>query len=209
MYDNLKKYFSKIASGFDSISEIRKSNLNSIISYVENKIADGKPVNLIFICSHNSRRSQMAQIWAQTSAILYSVPNIQTFSGGTEVTAFNQRAIAALTKAGFQIDKITTGKNPVYNVRFDDKYQPLECYSKVYNESPNPQSNYCAVMTCSDADANCPIVAGADERVAIPYDDPGDFDGTEHEDHAYNDACLKISIEMFYIFKNINFKIIS
>ncbi|MCK4776283.1 MAG: protein-tyrosine-phosphatase, partial [Candidatus Krumholzibacteria bacterium] len=64
--------------------------------------------------------------------------------------------------------------------------------------------DFCAVMTCSQADKNCPVVVGASMRVAIPYDDPKAFDGTDQEAANYDERCRQISREMLYLFSAVN-----
>jgi len=128
---------------------------------------------------------------------------VDTVSGGTEATAFNPRAVAVMQRAGFVIEKTTGGDNPVYTVRYGDVAPAMEAFSKVYNDPPNPSEDYCAVMTCSQADANCPIVHGAAERVSIPFGDPKDFDGTDRETAKYDERCRQISVEMLYVFSRV------
>lgn len=90
----------------------------------------GEKAELIFICTHNSRRSHIAQVWAQTAATYYNVPNVVAYSGGTEATAFNPRAVKAMEEAGFKITKTTEGTNPVYEVRFSDDATFIKAFSK-------------------------------------------------------------------------------
>jgi len=214
---SLEKYIESRAAEFDLIPEDRKEQLTQIALYVRGRLNSNQPAKLTFICTHNSRRSHLAQIWAKTAAAHFDVPNIETFSGGTEATAFNPRAIAALRRAGFEISspeptaninpaknnpaKINPAKdNPRYQVRFADSASPLECFSKVYNEPPNPKSDFCAIMTCSQADQSCPIVTGASLRIAIPYDDPKAFDNTPEETLKYDERSQQIAREMLYLF---------
>jgi len=79
----------------------------------------------------------------------------------------------------------------------------MECFSKVYAAAPNPQADFLAVMTCSDADAACPQVKGATKRFSLPYDDPKVFDGTAEEVFKYDERCQQIAREMFYLFSNV------
>jgi protein-tyrosine phosphatase/arsenate reductase len=188
-------------SNFDDIPEDRKAQLEKIALYVRKRIHEKRDVRLTFICTHNSRRSHMAQVWAEAAAAYYGVQNVSTFSGGTEATAFNPRAVAALQRAGFAIDKTDAGQNPVYEVRFGENAPVVKAYSKVYHAEPNPSEDFCAVMTCSQADENCPVVVGASMRVAIPYDDPKDFDDTDQEAGQYDERCRQISCEMLYLFR--------
>ena len=191
---------------FHKIPEERKELLKSLEDYISNKIKEGNEISFTFICTHNSRRSHMAQIWAQTSAEYYGIPNVNCYSGGTEAMAFNFRAVEAVKKAGFKIIKLDESDNPIYFVYYSDDKEALKCFSKVYNDPSNPQNDYAAIMTCSDADENCPIVFGAEARFPIRYNDPKEFDGTELEEKKYQERFDQIGTEMLFAFSNINRK---
>lgn len=155
------------------------------------------PVKLNFICTHNSRRSHIAQIWAAAGAAYFGTPGVETYSGGTGATAFNPRAVAALQRAGFQIDN-PGGKNPHYRVYFAEAHHPLICYSKTFDDPVNPKSGFAAIMTCSDADENCPFIPGAEFRLPLTYDDPKNADGTPEEAVRYDERVRQIGREILY-----------
>lgn len=184
---------------YDTISANRKAVLHHLIDYIQQQVHEGRPVLLNFICTHNSRRSHLSHIWAQTAADFYEIP-VQTFSGGTEATAFNPRAVASLIRLGFDIKKTDATDNPVYEVTFPKTGRRLPFYSKIYHEAPNPEEGYCAVMTCSEADEGCPVVRGAAARVAVPYIDPKAADDTPQEAATYDERARQIGGEMFYVF---------
>jgi arsenate reductase (thioredoxin) len=200
VYPELETYINAAIKDFDKIPEDRKAQLKKVSLFLKSKLSAEKKADLVFICTHNSRRSHMSQIWAQTAADYYGVKGISCFSGGTEGTAFNPRAVKALTKTGFKIIKTSEDKNPVYEVKYSDKAPILKAFSKKYSDEPNPKSNFCAVMTCSQADKTCPTIEGSALRVAIPYDDPKAFDGTPEEEAKYDERCKQIATEMLYIF---------
>lgn len=200
MYPDVQKYLDDRRQEFEQIPDDRKMQLKKIAVYVQNRIKAGEPAKLTFICTHNSRRSHLSQIWAAVAAAHYGLKGVETYSGGTEATAFNPRAIAALERAGLKIEKPSLGKNPRYAVRFQESGEPLLCFSKVYNESPNPSRDFCAVMTCSQADKSCPLVQGSSLRVAIPFDDPKVADDTAEEATKYDERSAQISREMLYLF---------
>lgn len=162
-------------------------------------------MRLTFICTQNSRRSHLAQLWAAIAADEYAVENVTTFSGGTEATAFNPRAVAALRRVGVVIPEPETSSNPRYEVRFSESSPrtPETCFSKVYDEAPNPQDGFCAVMTCTQADEACPYVPGADKRLALPYVDPKAADDTPQEAATYDERCEQIAREMLYVFSEV------
>lgn len=156
------------------------------------RIAKGQDAKLTFVCTHNSRRSHLTQIWTQIAAAHFGVNHVQTFSGGTEVTACNPRTVAALKRSGLRFS-ITeeSSSNPHYAVAFSDMEPPLICFSKVFNRPPNPSSNYWPVMTCSHADQNCPVAIGCDLRLAIRYEDPKVSDDTPQEAATYDERCAQ------------------
>lgn len=189
----------RLAEG-DAITAERRTALDAVATLVADRAARREPTRLTFICTHNSRRSQMAQLWAATAAHVFAVAGVETFSGGTEATAFNPRAVSALRRAGFVIEPFTDGANPIYEVRFAPGMEPIQAFSKRFDRPPNPGEGFAAVMTCSAADAACPVVPGAEVRFAIPYDDPKAHDGTEGEAEAYDERCRQIAREMLYLF---------
>ena len=199
-YTAVKSNIERYKNEFGQIPEERKIVLKKLAQFVEAKVAAGENTELIFICTHNSRRSHISQIWAQTAANYFSVPNVIAYSGGTEATAFNPRAVKAMEEAGFKIRKSTESTNPVYEVRFSDEATPIKAFSKKFDANGNPQSGFGAVMTCSHADQNCPIVGGAMARIVTPYDDPKDFDDTEQEAAKYTERVHQIGREILYAF---------
>jgi arsenate reductase len=199
LYPSIESYVSKREQEFEEISDERKSELQQLANYVGACIAKGQDAKLTFVCTHNSRRSHLTQIWTQIAAAHYGINHVQTFSGGTEVTACNPRTVAALKRCGLRFStKEESSSNPHYAVAFSDMEPPLVCFSKVFNRAPNPSSNYCAVMTCSHADQNCPVAIGCDLRLAIRYEDPKVSDDTPQEADTYDERCTQIAREMLY-----------
>jgi len=199
----LRDYLDDRLGELGEIPKIRRALLDTLVDLPGFKDPGQRPAPLVFICTHNSRRSQMAQLWALVAARHFSVSGVEAFSGGTEAMAFNPRAVAALRRAGFAIEFFSDGKNPVYEVWYEPEMEPIQAFSKIYDEPPNPTAGFAAVMTCSSADAACPVVPGADARIAIPYNDPKAFDGTEREAEAYDERCAQIAREMLYVFSKI------
>ncbi len=201
-YPELEAYAQSLLPAMEQIDEARKVRLQEISRYIEGCIRSNKPVKLTFICTHNSRRSHFGQIWAAAAAAWYGIENVQTYSGGTEATAFNPRAVRAVEQAGFKVDN-PGGDNPHYLVRFSDEGPVLECFSKKYDDLYNPQRDFAAIMTCSDADENCPFIPGAAFRAPITYEDPKVADGTPEEAARYDERCRQIAAEMFFVFSQV------
>jgi arsenate reductase len=175
--------------------------LQDFIDYIQKKKDANQPVNLNFICTHNSRRSQFSQIWAKTAAEFCGV-DINSFSGGVEVTAFNERAVASIKRAGFKVTQKGVG-NPKYFVFYSDDEDPIITFSKLYDDSANAPKGFAAIMTCSHADENCPFIPGAEARIPVRYEDPKAFDGTPEESDRYDERSLQIASEMLYVFSKV------
>ena len=203
IYIPLLRNIERCINDFDQIPEGRKDTLMDLSRFVEKKISAGKNAELIFICTHNSRRSHMAQLWAQAAAAYYNIPAVHAYSGGTEVTAVNSSAIKALEELGFRIRPTTKNENPVYEIRFSNDLPPLRGFSKKYDDPENPKRGFGAIMTCSHADQNCPFVEGAEKRMTISFDDPKDFDGTPEESKMYKERAYQIGREILYSFSQI------
>ncbi|THU39770.1 protein-tyrosine-phosphatase [Niastella caeni] len=196
----LNDYIENAKKDFDKIPADRKEQLKKIASYVQAKLNAEKKAGLIFICTHNSRRSHMGQLWAYAAANYYGIKGISSFSGGTEATAFHPNAIKALTNAGFSITKKGEGSNPKYEVKYAADAPAVTVFSKKYMDAPNPTTNFVAIMTCSQANEACPVVHGASVKIAIPYEDPKQADGKPNQDDVYNERCRQIATEILYAF---------
>lgn len=205
LYPRILSFLADREAERDLIPAERKLDLLKISKYISAKLQNGEPVLLTFICTHNSRRSHLSQIWARIAADYCGLPGIETFSGGTEATAMNPRAVTALRTVGLQIetDDAESG-NPLYTVHASEVLPPQECFSKVFNAAPNPTKNYCAVMTCSHADENCPVAMGCDLRVAVRYEDPKEADGTPMESDRYLERSSQICREMLWLMSQIS-----
>ncbi len=187
-----------------TISEERKQILDILKTYIQTKKDNHQNINLNFICTHNSRRSHLSQIWAQTMANNFKIKNVFCYSGGTEATAMFTVVEETLKKQGFHIDKLSNEKNPVYAIKFSENNNPIICFSKTFDADFNPSSNFAAIMTCSHADENCPFIAGAEQRIPVRYDDPKAFDNTPQQLEKYRERSLQIATELFYVFSQIN-----
>lgn len=202
MYPKIKKYCEQRIVEFDQITEERKATLQDIANYIRDKKTANQVIQLVYICTHNSRRSHFGQIWGAVAAAYYEMPTVLTYSGGTEATAFHSNALAAVARAGFEIKIVEDSENPLYEIIFGQDRSTV-CFSKKFNDPSNPQSNFAAIMTCSDADENCPFIPKVDIRIATTYDDPKVFDGTELQDDKYNERCAQIAREILYCFSEI------
>jgi len=203
MYKDLSSYIKSAVVEMDSIPRDRKEQLKTVADFVKAKKDSGETANLTFICTHNSRRSHLSQIWAAAAAAFYGIEQaVNTFSGGTEATAFYPSAVAAIERAGFRVHN-PGGDNPHYEVTYEENGKVLECFSKKYDDPFNAKEHLAAIMTCASADEQCPFIPGADLRVPIRYVDPKESDGTDKEGATYDERCKQIATEMLYMMSQI------
>lgn len=202
MYSVLKKSIEQLQ--LQNISEERKTVLQPLIDFVQQKVNDKQEININFICTHNSRRSHLSQVWAQVASAHFNIPNVHCYSGGTEETALFPKVAETLTNQGFSIFKIADSNNPVYAIKYNDNALPVIGFSKKYDSPFNPISSFVAIMTCSQADGGCPFIAGAEKRIPITFEDPKISDNTPEQTQVYAERSLQIASEMFYVFSKIS-----
>ncbi|MEL6971507.1 MAG: protein-tyrosine-phosphatase [Bacteroidota bacterium] len=188
----------------ETLTTERKELLLQLVDYVHQMLQEKGEVHLNFICTHNSRRSHISQIWAAAGARHFKLSNVFTYSGGTEATAFQPRAIAAMERAGFQIRTDDASKdNPIYSVLFSEQGQGTKAWSKRFDDEANPKESFAAIMTCSDADQNCPWVPGTDKRIPLTFEDPKIADGTPAETVRYDQAVREIGRELLWVMREV------
>ena len=188
---------------FETIIGERKSILQPLVDFIQNKVYNQEDIRLNLICTHNSRRSHLSQVWAQTAAAYYNIKNVFCYSGGTEATALYPMAAQTLEQSGFKISVIAAGNNPIYSIKYAENTHPVIGFSKKYDDEFNPKSEFAAIMTCSQADGGCPFIAGAEKRIPITYEDPKAFDNTPQQAEKYQERSLQIATEMLYVFSQI------
>jgi len=197
--ENIEKF-----QNFEVISALRRIILQPMIDYIQQKINNKEDINLHFICTHNSRRSHFAQVWAQVAANHYCIPNVCCYSGGTEETALFPEVRDTLNKQGLQIFPITEGDNPIYAIKYTKNSMPIIGFSKTYDHAFNPTSAFAAILTCSQADQGCPYIEGAEIRIPVTYEDPKVSDGTPDQPQLYEKTSIEIATEMMFIFSSIS-----
>jgi len=192
------------ALDLSTLSKDRKNILDLLVAFVQEKRTAQVPVKLHFICTHNSRRSHLSQIWAQAMAAYYNVPNVLSYSGGTEATALYPMVVKTLAKQGFEIHPVSEGVNPVYSIHYSESGLALLGFSKTLDHAVNPSNGFVAIMTCDAADQDCPFIAGADQRIGLTYKDPKVSDGTPQQESVYLERSIQIATELKYVFSRIS-----
>jgi arsenate reductase len=187
----------------NSITDERKIILQPLIDFIQVKTTERKTTNLNFICTHNSRRSHLSQVWAQTLADYFNIKNVFCYSGGTEATALFNVVVTTLANTGFRVEKLSHQENPVYSIKFSENTPPIIGFSKTFDASFNPSSAFAAILTCSSADEGCPFISGAEQRIPITFEDPKIFDNTPQQAEKYNARSLQIATELKYVFSQI------
>ena len=202
LFPEIENYVSSFK--FKSLTNERIEVLQPLVDYIQGKVSGNTEVRINFICTHNSRRSHLAQIWAQAAAAHYEIPSVVCYSGGTEATALYPMVAETLKNAGFPVQILSLGDNPVYAIKHSENEHPIIAFSKTYYDAFNPESEFAAIMTCSQADGGCPFISGAEKRIPITYEDPKASDNTPEQADVYNERSRQIAIEMFYVFSKIN-----
>ena len=189
---------------FDDITIERKLKLIELSDFIISRKNEEEIARLVVICTHNSRRSHMGQIWAQVAADYYGIRKIETFSGGTEATAFNPRAVSAFKKVGFDVNTIENDDdNHTYELKWSEDMEAYQAFSKRYDDTPNPSEKFAAIMVCTSADEGCPVITGCDFRLSLPYEDPKAYDDTGLETEMYDERLRQIGREMLFCFSQI------
>lgn len=205
MFPALVRTIASLTPQLDEIPAERRASLDRIAAFVTTHRRSGAPARLTFICTGNSRRSHMGQLWAAAAARYHEIDGVETYSGGTEPSAFNPRTIAALERAGFDVAAPSdAGDNPHYAVSYAQNVAPIDSFSKRYDDPGNPSRDFVAIMTCSEADQECPLVAGAALRISLPYEDPKVADDTPEEAARYDERSRQIGAEMLYLFAKVD-----
>lgn len=202
LFPNLDKTIKSLDT--KTIPEERKSVLRPLANYISQKRADNEEIRLNFICTHNSRRSHLSQIWAQTMAHYFDLNKVTCYSGGTEATAMFPKVGETLSNQGFEVLKISDTQNPVYAIKYASGKHPVICFSKTYDDTFNADSGFGAIMTCDSANEACPMVLGAEARFPITYQDPKAFDGTPQQDEKYLERSVQIATELFWVFQSVS-----
>tara|TARA_R100000750_G_C2308597_1_gene81596 strand:+ start:56 stop:721 length:666 start_codon:yes stop_codon:yes gene_type:complete len=187
-----------------NIPEERKKTLQPLVDFIQHKYINNQPIRLNFICTHNSRRSHLSQIWSQALAYHFGLQNIVCYSGGTEATAVYSSVIKTLKQQGFNEHKLSDGSNAIYAMKYAVNEPGIIAFSKTFDHSFNPNTEFAAIMTCSQADAGCPFIAGAEKRIPITFEDPKAFDDTPLELEKYQERSLQIASELHHVFSKIS-----
>ncbi len=203
MNHRLKDLTNEFSLEEESISLERKKELDEIATLIIEHLKKENSLDIIVVCTHNSRRSQLGEVWINTLANHFEMYNIKAFSGGMEATAFNYRMVNALISSGFNIEEVESKTNPKYVLK-DGINENQLMFSKVYDDSMNPQTGFMALMVCDHADENCPIVNGMEYRIPLRYKDPKEFDDTHQESEAYGNKVKEIGREMYYLLSKVN-----
>jgi arsenate reductase len=194
--------FFKLASKNIKLAEDRKKILLKISETVATEYTVNNVVNLNFICTHNSRRSQLGQVWAFYAANYFNL-NIHAFSGGTEVTAFYRNTVKTLQAVGFDFKVVEfSHQNPTYLISFEESTNSILGFSKRFDDETN-KNPFIAITTCNNADKNCPFIPTAIERFHLPFEDPKFSDGTPEQSTTYLKTNEQIAAEVFFIFTEI------
>lgn len=203
---NLFKEIEQVVAALrpETILEERKAALQPLANYILAKASKGEEIRINFICTHNSRRSHLAQVWAQTLAHYFGVKQVFCYSGGTEATALFPMVAETLQQTGFAVKALSEGSNPIYSIKYAATEHPIIGFSKTMDDDFNPAGAFAAVMTCDSANEACPFVPGAEARIPIMFQDPKAFDNTPQQAEKYAERSLQIATELVYVFSQMS-----
>ena len=150
-------------------------------------LANG-PIQLLFVCTHNSRRSQLSEAlaahrWQEDSRITVR-------SCGTEQTACHPSTANALEDLGWEVQDQGNGR---FQVQRDLTTRSL--WSKTLDEVPRDLP-IVAMMTCAEADEACPAIVGAVARIPWRFPDPKIADGTPESRATYRTVAEAIARDL-------------
>lgn len=182
------------------IDKNRIKLLQSIALFIINEMKQNKRINLNYICTHNSRRSQLAQVWSSYATNYFKFSEVSSFSGGTMATAFYRNTVKTLQEVGFNFQILEfSHQNPVYSIGYKNCINPIIGFSKIYDHEHN-RKPFIAITTCSSADENCPFIPDAIQRFHLPFNDPKMFDNTLYQSDKYIETNKQIAGEIHFIF---------
>ena len=185
-----------------SLSKERALLLSEMAKKIGQEYQKEGKIHLNFICTHNSRRSQFGQVWSFFAAEYFNL-NIQSFSGGTEVTAFFRNTVKTLQTEGFEFDIVNfSHQNPTYSISFEGTNKSILGFSKLF-DAPENLNPFIAITTCNNADENCPFIPTATHRFHLPFVDPKFSDDTDTQEENYEKTSTQIAGELFYLFSSI------
>ena len=118
-------------------------------------MSNNNKTRVLFLCTHNSARSQMAEGLLRT----ISKGEYEAFSAGTEATHVRPLAIEAMQELGIDI----SGQR-----------------SKILTEYLNQPFDY-VITVCDAANESCPVFPGAKQRLHWSFPDPSKATGTPEE----------------------------
>ena len=193
----VEEHLNLLTTGYDMLDETQGAAGRKLVDWIVENYRPGQPLDITCVCTGNSRRSILAATMVNVSAAYYGLPEIRGFSGGTKPSAFNERTVTALRGIGLDVTKLgeeaTRGDaataNPKHRIRWgsgpgESSMRMIE-FSKKYDDAANPSSGFAALIVCSDAEEDCPLIKGASTRIAMPYLDPKAYDGSAIEAHKY------------------------
>lgn len=202
MNPNVNAKITELLTQFDTIPKERQSVLNVLREAIADSLNKNSAAHLLFVCTHNSRRSHFGQVAGTLAAAYFGFETVQCFSAGTEVTAMNKNAVNALVDFGFSVSENDATDNPLYTFELDT-VPAIKCFSKRFDDASIPMGNVIAIMTCTDAEQNCPFIPGAVRRIPLPYNDPKQSDGSGKEQEVYAERFQQILTEALYVFSGI------
>ena len=153
----VKEYADTLTTSFDMIDETHRLAGGKLAEWIAKNYRPGKPLDIVAVCTGNSRRSMLGATMGHVASVYYGMPEIRFHSGGTAPTAFNIRTVNALKEIGVEVEP--TGKeaargepqtaNPLYRIRWGSAGETGEPmmeateFSKHYGDASQSSAGLC------------------------------------------------------------------
>lgn len=217
LFPKVREHMARLGEEAEQIGAGHREGGDALAQWLAANYQPGKPLHVLAICTGNSRRSMFTASMGNFAAAYHGLAEITFRSAGTAPSAINSRTIRALNAIGVEIQP--TGEeakrgpddapNPKLLVRWGKAGSGLETveFSKHYSDPSNAQQGFAAILVCSDADKECPIVRGAAKRIPLPFNDPKAFDGQPEEEAKYAERRDDIGRLMMLVMKQVREKV--
>ncbi|MFD1294284.1 hypothetical protein ACFQ5N_10590 [Lutibacter holmesii] len=181
------------------ISENKLVLLESIATAIVQTLKQNKTVNLNYISTNNSQRSQISQVWSTYAAHYFKLSNINSFSGGTNVTSFHRKTVKTLQKVGFTFKIIEfSHQNPTYAIGYHNYIKPILVFSKLYNHDLNPSPFFAITNNAFE------IIPEAIQQFEMPFNNINNFEHSINKAEEYAALNKQIAGEIHFIFHRVS-----
>ncbi len=188
MNTNFKSFIRRVKNFNPSGNQIKR--LDHVVRGIDKFIGECNTV--VFLCTHNSRRSQYCEIWGNYFSSVYK-KSITFLSAGAVKTKVHKQIYKSLERVGVKVDR---------NSSINIENITIIPFSKTLSDINKKQ--FISIMTCSNYEKTCPFDPRSLINLQLFYKDPKRYDNSNREAEEYDKTSFMIACEINYILKNIN-----